>query len=160
MFANSTAVVLPLSTIVVDYLNPIYEHDVMNIGYRLKQTMIELDIKPVDLFKMSGVDEGNISAIILRDSKKTKHGPALARALGLNLEWLMTGEGARWLGKQELFRLNSLDYKDMDLIYKVATRLSDGTLSATNRALAINVLNMVAESPLSYEVTLEKDKKT
>ena len=65
----------------------------MALGKRIAERLAELDKSQTWLAERSGVDEGTISALITRDSQRSQFAPALARALGVDLLWFMTGEG-------------------------------------------------------------------
>ena len=45
-----------------------------------------------------GLEDGTLSAIIKRDSRSSKFAPDIAMALGVELHWLITGEGNKYLG--------------------------------------------------------------
>lgn len=53
------------------------------------------------LANQTGIDEGTISALIVRDSIRTKYAPALALALGVSLEWLVAGVEPKYKASHE-----------------------------------------------------------
>jgi len=68
----------------------------MTLGERLREILAELGPgAQAKLARDSGVDEATISALATRGSSRSVHSPAIARALGVSLHWLMTGEGPR-----------------------------------------------------------------
>lgn len=60
----------------------------MNTGSRIRHYRLKLGWTLEDLETLSGVPVGSISALELRDSKKSQFFPALAKAFGLTLEQL------------------------------------------------------------------------
>lgn len=67
----------------------------MTFAERISRTLHDLGKSQAWLSEQSGVDEGTISAIIKRNSQRTKYAPELARALGVRLEWLLRGDGEK-----------------------------------------------------------------
>lgn len=67
----------------------------MALGKQVKRYRLFHGWKLEDLSLKSGVDVGTISAIEVRDSKRSEKAPALAKALGLTLEQLLD-ESADW----------------------------------------------------------------
>ncbi len=64
------------------------------MGKRLKQELDDRGISPTQLCSMvPDLDIGTLSAIYKRDSRNSKFAPEIAVALGLNLHWLLTGDG-------------------------------------------------------------------
>jgi len=59
------------------------------IGQRIKELLTERGWRACQLANFSGVSEGNISALITRNSVMSKHAPALAKAFGVPLEALL-----------------------------------------------------------------------
>jgi SOS-response transcriptional repressor LexA len=68
----------------------------MAMGARLKE-VLEQPGRPsqAELARLTGVDEATISAIIQRDSERSKYATAIAAALHIRSHWLVTGEGPR-----------------------------------------------------------------
>lgn len=69
----------------------------MPLGKRIAETLDELGWQQKELSDKSGVDEGTISALITRDSMRSQFAAPLAEGLGIQLLWLLTGEGEKWL---------------------------------------------------------------
>lgn len=65
----------------------------MNLGGRLAHALGKRKMTAADLARASGVDEATISALIVRDSERSKYSSALAMALRVSPHWLQTGEG-------------------------------------------------------------------
>jgi transcriptional regulator with XRE-family HTH domain len=61
----------------------------MALGSQVRHYRIGLGWTLDRLSDLSGVETGTISAIEKRNSKRSEHGPALARAFGLSLEQLL-----------------------------------------------------------------------
>jgi phage repressor protein C with HTH and peptisase S24 domain len=64
----------------------------MGLGSRIRELRLRRGWKLQQLEEASGVDMGTISAIERRDSSRSDHFPALARALGVTLEQLSEPE--------------------------------------------------------------------
>jgi len=66
----------------------------MRMGKRLKQELDARGMKPVELCALvPDLDLGTLSALYSRDSGNSKFAPAIAKALDVELHWLLTGEG-------------------------------------------------------------------
>ncbi len=63
----------------------------MNLGQRIAEVLEETGRSQVWLAEATGIDEGTISALIVRNSVRSKFAPAIAQALGVTLEWLVAG---------------------------------------------------------------------
>ena len=71
----------------------------MNLGARIKKRLNELGKKPMWLCsQVNGMSIGSLSALINRDSKKSEFASAIAPALGVSLDWLLTGDGEKLSG--------------------------------------------------------------
>ena len=70
--------------------------DGMNLGGRIAIRLQELGWSQVELLdRVPDMGAGTLSATILRDAKKSQFAPVIAKALGVTLEWLQTGEGPK-----------------------------------------------------------------
>ena len=74
----------------------------MNLGARINNRLAELGQKPMWLCEQvnllsskKSLSIGNLSALINRDSKKSEYASVIAAALGVNLDWLLTGDGEK-----------------------------------------------------------------
>lgn len=68
----------------------------MNMGKRLKQELADRGMDPIALCELvPEMGIGTLSAMYTRDSQWSKFAPAIAKALNLELEWLLTGEGRK-----------------------------------------------------------------
>ena len=65
----------------------------MSLGKRLRQARIARGLDQPALATLSGVDQRIVSALELRDSKRTEFLFVLAEALSIDPRWLQTGEG-------------------------------------------------------------------
>jgi len=65
----------------------------MALGKRVHQRRKELGLTQEQLAEAIGKSQSVIQSLESRDSKKSAHAEALARALGVTLEWLTTGKG-------------------------------------------------------------------
>lgn len=61
----------------------------MSLGSQVKKYRDAAGLSYPELAEISGVDVGNINALEKRNSRRSEHGPALARALGLSFEQLI-----------------------------------------------------------------------
>lgn len=66
----------------------------MNMGKRIELRLRELGWQQVDLLRrVPDMGAGTLSATIKRDAKKSDFAGEIAKALGVRLEWLQTGQG-------------------------------------------------------------------
>ncbi len=49
--------------------------------------------------QVKGLDQSSLQKIEQRDSSSSKHAPGIARALNININWLLTGEGNKQIDK-------------------------------------------------------------
>lgn len=68
----------------------------MSLGAQVTKYRKALKLKLDQLAELTDVQPGTISALAVRGSKKSEHGPALAKGLGLSLEQLLDAN-ADWL---------------------------------------------------------------
>ena len=70
----------------------------MNLGGRIKQVREELRWSQEELARRAGMPgkQQTIQALETRDSKRSDYAAVLCNALGVNLQWALTGEGPRW----------------------------------------------------------------
>lgn len=61
----------------------------MSLGLQLEKYRTGAGLTFAELADLSGVEIGTINALEKRKSKRSEHGPALARALGLSIEQLL-----------------------------------------------------------------------
>lgn len=61
----------------------------MSLGAQVTKYRKALKLKLDQLAELTDVQPGTISALAVRGSKKSEHGPALAKGLGLSLEQLL-----------------------------------------------------------------------
>lgn len=66
---------------------------------RLKNALNENEISQEQLANEIGVTQGAISLILRGVTKNSRHMPAIAKTLGVDLNWLLYGEGDNPLGK-------------------------------------------------------------
>lgn len=90
----------------------------MNLGGRIKKRLDALGKKPMWLCdQVNGLSPrkeltiGNLSAMIQRDSKKSEFASAIAVALGVNLDWLLTGDGEELCGTPDKEKANPENLK-------------------------------------------------
>lgn len=95
---HSTTVDLSSQQLCIDDLRLPSKFGKMNMGKRLKQELADRGIKPMELCALvPDLDIGTLSAIYTRDSKNSNYAPAIALALGLELRWLITGDGNKYI---------------------------------------------------------------
>mgnify|MGYP000855330885 FL=1 len=66
----------------------------MTLGSNIKHHRTHLGLTLAQLSELSGVEVGTISALENRNSKRSEHASAIARALGLTVEELESGSKA------------------------------------------------------------------
>lgn len=77
----------------------IYMIDSMNLGKRIESRLTELGWQRGDLLsRVPALSPQSLSALITRDSRRSEHDVAIAAALGVNLLWLVAGEGEKLAG--------------------------------------------------------------
>lgn len=64
----------------------------MSLGAQVEKYRAIAGLQYRELADLSGVDIGTINALEKRKSKRSEHGPALARAMGLTVEQLLDAE--------------------------------------------------------------------
>lgn len=68
----------------------------MNLGKRIELRLEELGWQRNDLLsRIPALSPQSLSALITRDSRRSEHDVAIAAALGVNLLWLVAGEGGK-----------------------------------------------------------------
>ncbi|MEY2700754.1 MAG: hypothetical protein RIQ52_1509 [Pseudomonadota bacterium] len=66
----------------------------MNLGGRIKQMLDEKGWTQSELLRrVPDLDRANLSALIVRDAKRSRFSGGIARALGCSRFWLETGKG-------------------------------------------------------------------
>jgi hypothetical protein len=116
----------------------------MRMGKRLKAELDDRNMKPVDLCALvPDLDIGTLSAIYQRDSRNSKFAPAIAKALNVELHWLITGELPK-------FRITTVPGDDTVInpdipgVYSVVyspDNLSELTIDQLRSALAARLAN-------------------
>lgn len=97
----------------------------MNMGGRIKLRLEELGWGQIDLLnRVPELEVGTLSALITRDSKRSVFAPQIAAALGVRLEWLISGEGDKLFGKQ---KSNVTPGPDIKTVYPLISWISAGT---------------------------------
>jgi transcriptional regulator with XRE-family HTH domain len=73
----------------------------MNFGRRIKAERVAQQMSQIDLALKAGLPRKNGQQVVQkiedRDSSRTKYAAALAKALGVHVNWALTGEGPKWL---------------------------------------------------------------
>lgn len=72
-----------------------------NISERLKYVMKITGLRITDLAKMTKVKRQTIHSLCVKNSQTSKYYLPISNALGVNLVWLMTGQGDIFLKKNE-----------------------------------------------------------
>jgi hypothetical protein len=71
----------------------------MNLGKRIDTRLAELNWQRNDLLALvPELSAQSLSALITRDSRRSEHDVAIATALGVNLLWLISGQGDKLVG--------------------------------------------------------------
>ena len=65
----------------------------MALGHRVRDERIGKGLTQQELADLTGVNQPVLGSIESRDSETSKHAAKIAKALDLNLNWLLTGEG-------------------------------------------------------------------
>jgi SOS-response transcriptional repressor LexA len=81
------------TTVVADNQQTLYVPR-MALGARIAEALKAKEKSQAWLAREAGVDEATVSALITRDSRRSEHAPAIASALGVSLNWLLSGHGS------------------------------------------------------------------
>jgi len=69
----------------------------MGLGSRIQLCLDARGWSQSDLLRMvAGLERSNLSALIRRDAKRSAYGAEIAKALGCEHNWLLTGQGRQW----------------------------------------------------------------
>ncbi len=69
----------------------------MGLGSRIQLCLEARRWSQSDLVRnVAGLDRSNLSALIRRDAKRSAYAGEIARVLGCEPSWLLTGEGKQW----------------------------------------------------------------
>jgi phage repressor protein C with HTH and peptisase S24 domain len=70
----------------------------MNLGGRIKKVREQLKLTQEELARRARLPgkQQTIQALETRDSKRSEYAAALCDALGVNLQWALTGQGPQW----------------------------------------------------------------
>jgi len=68
----------------------------MNLGRRLAWARKHIKVTQVILSQLSGIGQSTITGIEANNRESSKYAAQLAKALDLNLEWLVDGTGQPW----------------------------------------------------------------
>lgn len=89
------------STSVVAKGQRLLTNSAMNMGKRIALRLAELKWDQVELCnRVEGLEPQALSAVIKRDSGRSKFAAGIAQAMGVDLNWLMTGEGEKETTRQ------------------------------------------------------------
>lgn len=101
----------------------------MSMGQRIQQ---ELDLQGLSMTalcaQVSGLKIGTLSALIARNSERSKFAPIIARVLKLNLNWLLTGEGEKYY--------EAVESKPIDSLFVESHQAGNSTKPAANVLVA------------------------
>jgi len=96
---HSTRVEFPCQHLYFHEINKRSKLPTMNMGKRIEAELLKQGLERSMLYDLvPGLEDGTLSAIIKRDSRSSKFAPDIAKALGVELHWLLTGEGNKYLG--------------------------------------------------------------
>ena len=71
----------------------------MGLGSRIQQCLEAKNWSQSDLLRVvPGLERANLSAIIRRDAQRSSYASLIAKGLGCEADWLMTGTGQQWSG--------------------------------------------------------------
>lgn len=71
----------------------------MGLGSRIQQCLEAKGWSQSDLLRVvPGLDRANLSAIIRRDAQRSSYAGLIAKGLGCEEDWLMSGKGQQWSG--------------------------------------------------------------
>ncbi|WP_205191307.1 S24 family peptidase [Burkholderia sp. LMG 13014] len=96
----------------------------MSIGTRIREVRTELELSQPALAARAGVSQGTISQLENNPLQSSKYLPAIARALGVSVDWLSTGIGER--GRTKKIAVLPGETGDFIAIRKVNFRISAG----------------------------------
>ena len=70
----------------------------MGLGSRIQQCLEAKQWSQSDLLKVvPGLERANLSAIIRRDAQRSSFAALIAKGLGCEFDWLVTGMGQQWI---------------------------------------------------------------
>lgn len=127
------------------------------MGKRLKQELADRGMRPMDLCALvPDLDIGTLSAIYTRDSKNSNYAPAIALALGLELRWLVTGDGNKYIennagyvaGYAAADKAISAEAREVSAAYDAAP---EDVKSAIQTMLRLTSANIVAVRDVAQE---------
>lgn len=108
----------------------------MNLGKRIAQRLKELGWQRNDLIdRVPGLSAQTLSALILRDSKRSEFDVGIAKALGVQLSWLNSGLG------EKLLRENGSVTASEVVLIPLSEHTSESSLACilpVNEGLSIN----------------------
>ena len=110
----------------------------MNIATRLKERLVELDWSQAKLARISRVSQSGINKIFLGQVTETRKLAVIAQTLGLNADWLATGEGSRLITEagRTWSSVEPNEYiAELVLTFPTLTRRDQGAVIALMRAL-------------------------
>ena len=90
----------------------------MGLGSRIQQCLDAKHWSQSDLLKLvPGLERANLSAIIRRDAQRSSFAALIAKGLGCNLNWLLSGTGPQWedAGIKEVEALYVSDHQQSEV---------------------------------------------
>lgn len=105
----------------------------MNFGARIKAVREEKGLGQAELAARAGfpVRQQTIQSLEQRGSKRSEHAPAICAALGIRLEWALTGTGEKWVDA-----LSAGDQNTTPDRYEFVTRVHGAVLLAGGGSVA------------------------
>lgn len=116
----------------------------MSIGNRIRQIRKDRKLSQEALALRAGISQGTIGQLENNPAQSSKHLPAIARALGVSVDWLETGTGP--IERQKKSAIVPADSRDFIAIRKVVFRISAGVAG-----FAIDYLDNGDGAPLFFQ---------
>lgn len=126
----------------------------MNIADRIKELISEKGLTPYHISHETGISEAAISRILNNKTEKPNHSTIkkFASFFNVDLDWLYTGKGKKYLDKVADSTNNYINETDKDM-YNILT----GNLSPeTRKSYLINSIHIMARSAERNSISLER----
>lgn len=85
----------------------------MAFGHRVRDVRLDKGLTQQDLADMIDVNQPVIGSIESRDSDTSKHASKIAKALGVDVDWLLSGKGGRVAATDAQYSISDTDVIDL-----------------------------------------------
>lgn len=118
----------------------------MAFGHRVRDIRLDKGLTQQELADLINVNQPVIGSIESRDSDTSKHASKIAKALAVDVDWLLSGKGSQVAAKETQYSISDTDVIDLHFYDDTAKRplkFSQKTLDmagvAANDAVAIDI---------------------